>query len=263
MLHATSMRALSTSHAPPPARAACPQVTSNYSGAAQTDLISFESVRRLQLSSPVHVCASEREGFGHYINEARAAGAAIISTDHPPMNELVTEAEGLLVVPERAASYPEMALAPYANISAFLSPQQLCGAVDALLRLPREVRAYTHAVRVGACVHVRVRMHRVLWQAAASGCCACVQLCYARLQRYSVARTQPAAAAVVLRFQEVDRRGQRARQAYLREKAAFLARMKVRGSGAARGVEQLRCTRRSCWQRAATAALVQQQQQHE
>jgi hypothetical protein len=44
----------------------------------------------LQVQTPIHVCASEREGFGHYINEGRAAGAFIISTDHPPMSELVT-----------------------------------------------------------------------------------------------------------------------------------------------------------------------------
>jgi multisubunit Na+/H+ antiporter MnhB subunit len=44
---------------------------------------------------------SEREGFGHYINEARAVGAFVISTDHPPMNELVTPERGALVKPTR------------------------------------------------------------------------------------------------------------------------------------------------------------------
>lgn len=47
-------------------------------------------VTAVQAEHPIHVCASEREGFGHYINEARAAGALVVSTDHPPMNELIT-----------------------------------------------------------------------------------------------------------------------------------------------------------------------------
>jgi hypothetical protein len=57
---------------------------------SQTEHISFTQVRRFQSEHPIHICASEREGFGHYLNEARAAGALIITTDHPPMNELVT-----------------------------------------------------------------------------------------------------------------------------------------------------------------------------
>jgi glycosyltransferase involved in cell wall biosynthesis len=47
----------------------------------------------LQVENLVHICASEREGFGLYLDEARAVGAYIISTDHPPMNELVTPGE--------------------------------------------------------------------------------------------------------------------------------------------------------------------------
>jgi hypothetical protein len=57
---------------------------------SQTEHISFTQVRRFQSEHPIHICASEREGFGHYLNEARAASALVISTDHPPMNELVT-----------------------------------------------------------------------------------------------------------------------------------------------------------------------------
>lgn len=35
----------------------------------------FADLARLQLQHGVHICPSEREGFGHYINEARAAQA--------------------------------------------------------------------------------------------------------------------------------------------------------------------------------------------
>jgi hypothetical protein len=64
--------------------------------------------RQLQAGSGVHICISEREGFGHYINEARAAGALVVSTDHTPMSELVQDgASGLLVKPSRTGSYTE------------------------------------------------------------------------------------------------------------------------------------------------------------
>ena len=45
----------------------------------------------------IHLCTSECEGFGHYINEARASGALIIATGAPPMDELITTRSGLLI----------------------------------------------------------------------------------------------------------------------------------------------------------------------
>lgn len=48
----------------------------------------------------IHICTSEHEGFGHYINEARAMAALVVTTDAPPMNELVDTDSGILVKPE-------------------------------------------------------------------------------------------------------------------------------------------------------------------
>lgn len=45
----------------------------------------------------LHICCSEQEGFGHYINEARSTESLVITTDGYPMKELVNEKNGILV----------------------------------------------------------------------------------------------------------------------------------------------------------------------
>ncbi|KAJ0389488.1 hypothetical protein P43SY_010352 [Pythium insidiosum] len=55
------------------------------------------------------LCASTMEGYGHYINQARAAGGLIISTDVPPMNELVTPTSGVLI-PATRSTHPDQLL---------------------------------------------------------------------------------------------------------------------------------------------------------
>jgi hypothetical protein len=62
-----------------------------------SDYLSEEEVHRLQNEFTIHLCPSEVEGFGHTINEGLSVGALVLTTDGPPMNELVQEGRGVLV----------------------------------------------------------------------------------------------------------------------------------------------------------------------
>lgn len=65
--------------------------------AHRIDYIDDAELKRLQNTNAFHVCCSETEGFGHYIGEAMGVGAVVLTTDAPPMNELVTSGRGVLV----------------------------------------------------------------------------------------------------------------------------------------------------------------------
>ena len=45
----------------------------------------------------IHLCLSEMEGFGHYINEAKLCKSLVVSLDAPPMNTLINNNLGILV----------------------------------------------------------------------------------------------------------------------------------------------------------------------
>lgn len=43
----------------------------------------------LLINNSLAICISDQEGYGHYINEARYYKSAVLTVDHPPMNEQV------------------------------------------------------------------------------------------------------------------------------------------------------------------------------
>lgn len=61
-----------------------------------TEYLDHSRLKILMNKVGIHVCPSETEGFGHYINEALSTQAVVITTDAPPMNELVHEEFGVL-----------------------------------------------------------------------------------------------------------------------------------------------------------------------
>ncbi len=77
-------------------RACCPNVQ------IISDRVDEDSLKRMQNETAIHLCPSEAEGFGHVIVESMSVGALVITTDAPPMNEIITVANGLLVEAERS-----------------------------------------------------------------------------------------------------------------------------------------------------------------
>jgi hypothetical protein len=55
------------------------------------------ALRALQRECAVHLIPSEAEGYGHIIAEGMSCGAVVVTTDAPPMHELVTPERGVLV----------------------------------------------------------------------------------------------------------------------------------------------------------------------
>lgn len=61
------------------------------------DRLDDAHLRELQNTHAIHLCPSEAEGFGHCIVEAMSCRALILTTNAPPMNELITTDRGILV----------------------------------------------------------------------------------------------------------------------------------------------------------------------
>lgn len=66
------------------------------------DRLPDDTLRHLQNAFAVHVCPSETEGFGHYIMEGLSCEAVVLTTNGPPMSELVTTERGFFVEPVRS-----------------------------------------------------------------------------------------------------------------------------------------------------------------
>jgi hypothetical protein len=62
-----------------------------------TEYLSDFQMIELRHRAGVHICPSESEGFGHNLFQGMLSASVVITTNFPPMNELVGEDRGFLV----------------------------------------------------------------------------------------------------------------------------------------------------------------------
>nr|CCA22001.1 conserved hypothetical protein [Albugo laibachii Nc14] len=92
--------------------------------------------------SAFFLCPSRMEGYGHYINQAKAAGGVVLTSNAPPMNELITPASGILISVGEESSKKQILGGKYGalfglknapGIEAIVKPLNICEAVSRLL----------------------------------------------------------------------------------------------------------------------------------
>lgn len=69
------------------------------------DRVPDDELQALQNRCAIHIQPSLAEGYGHVIGEAMSCGALVVTTDAPPMNELVGPDRGLLVRVSRTEAH--------------------------------------------------------------------------------------------------------------------------------------------------------------
>lgn len=93
-------------------------------------------LRGLQRSSGIHVFPSAAEGFGHALNEARAAGAILVTTDAPPMHDLVEDGVTGILIRTRE----ENRFRFHRSIGVKVLEEDLAAAVERVLAMGEEQR---------------------------------------------------------------------------------------------------------------------------
>lgn len=109
----------------------------NISNIQYLSMITTEKLRELQNSNSIHLCPSVREGYGHYINEARANGALVVTSNYAPMNELVqNDVSGILVDYKNYIKPSHQYLRHVKALEVSIDWEDICFAVEKVLLMP-------------------------------------------------------------------------------------------------------------------------------
>ncbi|KAG6622027.1 Homebox and aldo/keto reductase [Phytophthora cinnamomi] len=104
---------------------------------------------RMMVETAFLLCTSVLEGYGHYINQARANAALIVTTDAAPMNELLP-AESAVLVPHPSTVVDkqllggnfdgEHGLQGVKGMATYVKGAEICAAVERILQMTPEQR---------------------------------------------------------------------------------------------------------------------------
>ncbi len=94
-----------------------------------SDYIPHEEIKTHLNTHGIHLCTSLSEGWGHYIVEAMSCRAVVVTTDAPPMNELISPAAGI-PVPYKKREPRHM------GTNFFIDPDKLEQNITRLLQMP-------------------------------------------------------------------------------------------------------------------------------
>ncbi|KAJ3008018.1 UNVERIFIED_CONTAM: hypothetical protein HDU68_003264, partial [Siphonaria sp. JEL0065] len=98
--------------------------------------VNISTLRELQYKAGVHICPSQQEGYGHYINEARSMGALVVTTNHPPMNEFVVDGvSGILVDHNPPVAEAYQGMQDYFISPANVEKEHVCAGIEKVLNI--------------------------------------------------------------------------------------------------------------------------------
>ena len=100
----------------------------------ERNYVSDAELGRMQNTFGIHLCPSLSEGWGHSIVEGMSCGAVVVTTDGPPMNEIVQPERGVLV--PFARSEPRKM-----GINYHVDADGLAAAVDRIISMPSADKA--------------------------------------------------------------------------------------------------------------------------
>lgn len=131
-------------------------MVSNVPGITWRGYIPAGTLRALYNSRLFHLCPSEYEGFGHYIHEALACGAIVLTSDLPPMSEFRGCPKELLIP---VSDTYQCQIATMARVS----PTAIAATVDRCLSLDdATIERYRQEARAAYDLEVRDFQERLL-----------------------------------------------------------------------------------------------------